>query len=90
MRRLQTRCHTCGEVTLTANDFIVSATTCWFRCPGCGVDVAQSCDPETGRLLLMNGASRRPERTRMGTSDLTALRELLERPDFIDLIRQHH
>lgn len=97
MRKLQTRCGTCGEVSLRANDFIVSTAAeldqmnCWFRCPGCGVDVEQRCDAETGRLLLMSGAhtgaaNAAPARP-LGLADLAALRELLDRPDFIDLMK---
>jgi hypothetical protein len=98
MRRLQTQCDTCGEVSLRANDFIVSTTAdfdqvnCWFRCPGCGADVEQHCDAETSRLLMMSGAhtriARAPRGNPMGQAELDELRAALERPDFIDLIRK--
>ena len=95
MRRLRTRCEACGEVPLRADDILVSDTiepdqASWsFRCPGCGDVVEQRCDAETRRLMLMSGARQKPAAAPLGLADLASLRELLDRPDFVDLMRNH-
>jgi hypothetical protein len=95
MRRLRTRCEACGEVPLRADDILVSDTVepdqaSWsFRCPGCGNVVEQRCDAETRRLLLMSGARQKPATQPMGFGELASLRALLDRPDFVDLMRNH-
>jgi hypothetical protein len=93
MRRLRTRCESCGEVALRASDIVVAGPAGpgqvnWsFRCPVCGVDVEQCCDTETARLLLMSGARPAPpEPPPLDLADLESLRELLERPDFVTLM----
>lgn len=96
MRRLQMRCGGCGEVSLRANDIVVSGTDdpsqvlYWFRCPGCSADVEQHCDAGTGRLLLMSGAQLKPAAVRVAPpltlGDLVPLRELLDRPDFVEIM----
>lgn len=98
MRRLRTRCETCGEVSLRASDIVVSGTgeadqvTWWFRCPECGVGIEQRCDAETARMLLISGARAKPEAPPvappLALADLALLRELLARPDFVDLMRK--
>ncbi len=98
MRRLQMRCEACGEVSLRANDIVVSGTTdpdevsYWFRCPGCAEGVERRCDVATGRLLLMSGAQMKAPATHAAPplvlGDLVPLRELLDRPDFVEIMRQ--
>lgn len=97
MRKLRTRCEACGEVSLRANDIVVSGTnepdqvSWWFRCPECGDGVEQRCDVETGRMLLISGARAKataPVPPPFSLSDVECLRELLERPDFVDLMRK--
>ncbi|TDV54861.1 hypothetical protein [Actinophytocola oryzae] len=96
MRRLRLRCEDCGEVTLPASDVIVSGAAepgrvnCSFRCPVCGGASEQGCDVAAGRLLLMGGARTRPAAEPVappiGLADLVLLRELLNRPDFVDIM----
>lgn len=97
MRKLRLRCPSCGEVTLATSDLFVSGladadrVTCSFRCPECGVDHEQECDIMTGRLLLLNGAQVKraaPAAPPLGLADLESLRELMERPDFVKLMRK--
>lgn len=98
MRKLQMRCGACGEVSLRANDIVVSGTAdpteviCWFRCPGCAEVVERQCDVSTGRLLLMSGAQLKPAVAPvpppLGLSDLESLRELMDRPDFVEVMRK--
>ncbi len=96
MRRLRLRCADCGEVTLPASDVTVSGAAapgrvqCSFTCPVCGGISEQACDVQAGRLLLMGGArpkaSAAPVAPPLGLADLVLLRELLNRPDFVDIM----
>ena len=98
MRRLRLRCEDCGEVTLPANEVIVAGAAepgrvnCSFRCPVCGGDSEQGCDVSAGRLLLMGGARPKPAASPvappLGLADLVLLRELLNRPDFVEIMRK--
>ncbi|MFL6124523.1 hypothetical protein [Actinophytocola sp.] len=96
MRRLRLRCADCGEVTLPASEVSVSGTAepgrvnCSFRCPVCGGACEQGCDVATGRLLLLGGARAKPAAAPapppLGLADLVLLRELLNRPDFVEIM----
>jgi hypothetical protein len=96
MRRLRLRCADCGEVTLPATEVSVSGTaepgrvTCTFRCPVCGGASEQGCDVAAGRLLLLGGARVRPAAAPvpppLGLADIVLLRELLNRPDFVEIM----
>jgi hypothetical protein len=98
MRRLRLRCDDCGEVTLPAGEVTVSGTAepgrvnYSFRCPVCGGVAEQGCDVSAGRLLLLNGARAKPAAAPvaapLGLADLVLLRELLNRPDFVDIMRK--
>lgn len=99
MRRLRLRCEDCGEVTLPAGEVTVSGTAepgrvnCSFRCPICGGNSEQGCDVSAGRLLLMGGARAKqaatPVAPPLGLADLVLLRELLNRSDFVDIMRRN-
>jgi hypothetical protein len=96
MRRLRLRCADCGEVTLPAGEVVVTGAaepglvTCSFRCPVCGGVSEHGCDVQAGRLLLMGGAKARPTAAPvappLGLADLVLLRELLNRPDFVEIM----
>jgi hypothetical protein len=91
MRRLRVRCDHCGEVTLPAGDIVVSTAaghmSASFRCPCCGLHAEQGCDTEHGHMMLLNGARNdRAEAPPLGLSELVLLRELLDRPDFVDIM----
>jgi hypothetical protein len=96
MRRLRLCCADCGEVTLPASEVTVTGTpepgrvTCSFQCPVCGGASEQGCDVSAGRLLLMGGAKAKPATAPvappLGLADLVLLRELLNRPDFVEIM----
>jgi hypothetical protein len=98
MRRLRVRCEVCGEVGLPANDVVVSGTSdpgrvrCSFDCPDCGQTGVQYCDVGAGRLLLLGGARGEPSSVPLvrplGLSDIGELRALMDRPDFITLLKK--
>jgi hypothetical protein len=98
MRRLRVRCETCGEVALPAAEVLVAGTSdpgrvsCSYRCPECGVTGTQDCDVAAGRLLLLGGARAEaagfPVARPLGLEDLDSLRELLDRPDFVALMKK--
>jgi hypothetical protein len=96
MRRLRVRCEGCGEVTLPASEIVVSSTdnpgrvNCSYRCPRCGTPGEREFDASAGKLLLMGGARAEPAAPPvappLGLADLALLRELLDRPDFVDIL----
>lgn len=96
MRKLRLNCGDCGEVTLPASDVTVSGAAepgrvqCSFRCPVCGGISEQACDVSAGRMLLMGGArvkqAAAPVAPPLGLADLVLLRELLNRPDFVEIM----
>jgi len=83
-------------VTLPASEVTVSGTaepgrvSCSFRCPVCEGPSEQTCDVSTGRLLLLGGArvkpATAPSAPPLGLADLVLLRELLNRPDFVEIM----
>jgi hypothetical protein len=99
MRRLRLRCEDCGEVTLPAGEVTVSGSaepgrvSCAFQCPVCGGASEHGCDASAGRLLLMGGAQMKqataPVPPPLGLADLVLLQELLNRPDFVDIMRRN-
>lgn len=102
MRKLRFRCSRCEEVVVSADEVVLtsgasSPSSYVFRCPLCRSLVVERCSEVTARLLLLGGARTGPSpvptgspavgRQVLGPGHIEELRRLLDRPDWLNLLR---